>query len=365
MTTESNCGCLVCNNLLVTTEVAARSQAEEGLRHLHDFCQLVSPESSEDLFKSLFQEMFKWQYMKNLKDNIITATHGFFPSRFEREYQILEKIGEGLDCEVFSVLHLVDRHIYAVKKITIDYDPEECDCLFNEAKIMAKINHKNVIRYYSPWIEFDISDSNILPIEYEQNTNGRVSKKKGGKIHVSFYIQMELCSKMPVSKLCQSIGPIDILKKAKNVAEGLSYIHQMGIVHRDIKPSNILIGMDGEPKIADFGISINTDSINEIAMESSTELYASPEHYDSTKISDKSDIYSLGLTMFDLFVRPKTKMEHIKTIVNLRNCHEFPPEFPEIPQLKELILHMIENDPDDRPTADEVIDYLSEIIDNE
>lgn len=349
--------------MLVTNDFAARSQAEDGLRHLHEFCHLVSPESSEDLFKSLIQEMFKWQYMKKLKENIITATSGFFPSRFQREYQILEKIGEGLNCEVYSVLHLVDKHIYAVKKITIDYDPEECDSLFNETKIMAKINHKNVVRYYAPWVEFDISDSNILPIEYSEDHKGKISKRKGGKIHCSFYIQMELCSKMPVSKLCQSIEPISVLAKARDVAEGLAYIHQMGIVHRDIKPSNILIGMDGEPKIADFGISINTDSINEIAMESSTELYASPEHYDSTKISDKSDIYSLGLTMFDLFVRPKTKMEHIKTMVNLRKNRVFPDDFPDIPKLKELICHMIEEEPEDRPSAEEVIDFLSEIID--
>lgn len=391
-------------------EMAARAQAKEGLANLYEFCRLIYPENADAMFRTFQQELFKWQYMKSIKQDIIGATNGLFPSRFEREFSNITKIGSGLDCEVYSATHNIDQQIYAVKKISLDYDDEACDSVFQEAKIMATINHPNVIRYYTPWVEFDISKSPLLPSigydgednndcnddeeeseydsddyydEEEEETESSTSSSKSinivpqqGKkspkhmrnrnIRVSFFIQMELCSKISVSTLCQSIDTISILKKAKLLAEGLAHIHSLGIIHRDIKPSNILIGMDGQPKIADFGISVNKNHINEDAMESATDMYASPEHYDSSRISAKSDIYSFGVTLFDLLISFRTNMEHIKAIIALKKDRKLPDRFIEkyshFNGLCELILSMSDPSPEKRPTADEVIDIIDKIL---
>ena len=396
--------------LITGIDFAARAQAEECFCHLKEFCRLIAPENPESIYKVFIQELFKWQYMKSIKSSIIGAANGFFPSRFEREFVITEKIGTGLECEVYSAMHLIDKQMYAVKKITLDYNPERCDSIFQEAKIMSTINHPNVIRYYTPWVEFDISRSDIIPqlnfsgssensnkpgitfdpssfdnsdddydddyseededddsftnpvVNYNGPQHSGIRKKKSS-IKVSFFIQMELCSKMSLSQLCKSLDCLSILKKTKALAEGLAHIHSLGIVHRDIKPSNILVGMDGQPKIADFGISVNTDHINEDAMESATDLYASPEHYDSRLISDKSDIFSLGLTLFDLFSTFRTNMEHIKALISLKKEHVFPKQFQmKYPLLCPLILQMIEQDPAKRPSAEQVVDYIDRVM---
>ena len=173
---------------------------------------------------------------------------------------------------------------------------------------------------------------------------------------------MELCSKNSINDIFKTISPQSKLNKAILIVEGLNFLHDKGIIHRDIKPANILMGLDGQPKLADFGISVYKKFMNEDVLECGTETYASPEHYDKNLLTFKSDIYSLGLTFLNIFSNFKTKMEESKTLYLIKKEKTLPLIFNNVPKLKDLILLMINENINDRPSSKEVLIQLKEII---
>src|SRR3712207_2533442 len=154
------------------------------------------------------------------------------------------------------------------------------------------------------------------------------------------------------------------------VASGLAHAHEKGVIHRDIKPHNILIDDYGRPKLTDFGVARALDATEATRTGSylGTALYSSPEQLRGEKITPKSDIYSLGITLYQTaageppFTGPPIAVasQHVNQM----------PAMPSVlgarlsGEVEALILDCIQKDPDLRPTAEEIHERLREVTDD-
>lgn len=194
-------------------------------------------------------------------------------------YNIVSKIGEGGMGSVFLGEHIKLNRKVAIKSLhDVLIKNEEIKERFRiEAEAMSKLQNENII--------------NLL--DYEENENG-------------LFLIMEYVNGVPLDELLKanSIPYDQSLTIIRSVLEGLQYAHKKGIVHRDIKPSNILI--DGEsmsPKILDFGIAkmLGSDhSMTKTGAQMGTVYFMSPEQVRGEQIDQRSDIYSVGVTLFQL-----------------------------------------------------------------
>ena len=279
-------------------------------------------------------------------------------------------IGAGGFGQVYKVFSVLDGGIYAVKKILIDTKYKDIDYYLNEVRILAKLNHPNVIRYYSTWIELKYQTIDIETSECDKNSGDKYededededkdededededeensldciySESHGSEIiHFNnkssipngniLYIQMELCD-MTLKQYLQERNNIDI-NLNKNViiqlAEAIIYIRDLGIMHQDITPQNIFIKFNKSQnnpiiKLADFGLSFEIkNKINKTSKSIANSLYLPDQiNYNNNDIINKSieiDIYSLGVICYELFNKFNTGMERV---INLNKLKEF------------------------------------------
>ena len=195
-------------------------------------------------------------------------------------YELLEKIGDGGMAVVYKAKdRLLNRQV-AVKILKPEYTNDEkfINHFRRESHAAASLSHPNIV--------------SIFDVGREGNIN---------------YIVMELVEGKPLSKIIRDEAPLNynrVIDYSKQIASGLSAAHKHGIIHRDVKPHNILVNEDGIAKIADFGIAkaISTttivDGTNETVMGSVH--YFSPEQARGGYVDEKSDIYSLGIVMYEM-----------------------------------------------------------------
>jgi len=199
-------------------------------------------------------------------------------STFAGRYLIIEELGKGGMGSVFKVLDKeVDEKI-ALKFLNPEVAANEKTItrFRNELKTARKISHKNVCRIYD------------------------LSKGKG-----IYYITMEYVSGDDLKHVVRMMGQLSIGKAlfiAKQVCEGLVQAHKKGIVHRDLKPQNIMLDRDGNARIMDFGIacSLETKGVTDTGMMIGTPEYMSPEQVEGKEADYRSDIYSLGVIVYEM-----------------------------------------------------------------
>jgi serine/threonine-protein kinase len=181
------------------------------------------------------------------------------------------------------------------------------------------------------------------------------------------YIVMEYVPGGDLKTLLDEKGPLPNTKLAQlgaEVSSGLAHAHDRGVIHRDIKPHNILIDDYGRSKLTDFGIARALDATQATQTGSylGTALYSSPEQLRGEKVTPKSDVYSLGVTLYQAAIGEvpftgtpiEVASQHISRVptaprtlgVNLSD------------EVEGLILDCIDKDPDRRPSAEEVHDRL-------
>jgi len=254
-------------------------------------------------------------------------------------------IGTGGFSKVYCAYNKIDANTYAIKQITLNgYEINIADAL-REVRIFAKLDHPNIVRYFSSWIEFD---------------NTIKSRPK-----ISMFIQMQLCDKTLESWMRERTA-IDFNANKKiflQILNGIKYIHQNNFIHRDIKPGNIFLTIkenDILVKVGDFGMArfMDIDVENHLTDELGTLTYGAPEQIDSTNYNNKVDVYSAGIILFELCNNFKTDMERIKEITKLKH-NEI--TFDGGDRWKELILGMTNVDPNKRYTIDECIELLGKI----
>jgi len=252
-------------------------------------------------------------------------------STFAGRYQIIEELGKGGMGRVYKVLDKETKERIALKLIKpeIASDRKTIDRFKNELTTARKIRHKNVCGMY-----------------YLGEDKGRP------------YITMEHVSGEDLKSSIRRFGNLPTGKAisiARQICEGLEEAHSLGIVHRDLKPNNIMIDDYGNARIMDFGIarSIKGKSITGSGVMIGTPEYMSPEQVEGKDVDERSDLYSLGVILYEM-VTGRLPFEG-ETPLSVAHKHKYePPQDPrkinpQVPEdLSRLILHCLEKDKSER-----------------
>jgi len=224
-------------------------------------------------------------------------------------YEILEQIGRGAMGIVYKGLDPKLDRLTAIKTIrfTDDFEEDEVDKVreqfYQEAKVVAQLNHPNIVSIYDVGEDLDLS---YLALEYLE---GETLEK---------YTRAD--NLLPIEKC------IDVMRQ---VCDALDYLHKHDIVHRDIKPANIMILTDDLVKLADFGVArAAAGSRTRTGIVKGTPYYMSPEQIKGGKVTGPSDIFSLGVVFYQLLTgRLPFSGENLSTIMYQITTEE--PESPE------------------------------------
>lgn len=259
-------------------------------------------------------------------------------------YELVEKIGNGGMAEVYSAHdNLLDR-LVAVKILHEAYrsDLEFIEKFTGEAKAAARLSHPNIVSIYDVGID-----------------------------GVDHYIVMEYVQGNSLKDKIRERGAMDILtatKIAKDIANGLAHAHAHNLVHCDIKPHNILMTPDGHAKIADFGIA---RAITESTMTYSGNVigsvhYFSPEQAQGGSITPKSDVYSLGIVMYEMLTGKLPFTGENPVTIAMKHIEEEPTPPSQLrqqipPMLEAIVLRAMNKNPDLRPSSFDMIQALSNV----
>ena len=187
------------------------------------------------------------------------------------------------------------------------------------------------------------------------------------------YIVMEHCGGGTLATLLRTGGPFEadrVVRVGATICSALAYAHSKGIVHRDVKPANVLVGDDGLLKVGDFGIAKAVSASNDITTTGTimgTVAYISPEYASDRELDARSDIYSLGIVLYELVVGKPPFEETTSMATAMKHLNE-PPAPPRtrragIPRaLEAVVMKALEKDPDRRfASADEMQTALASI----
>lgn len=235
---------------------------------------------------------------------------------------------------------------------------KETERVRREIVQLSKCDHKNIVRYYGSWYEFE-ENGNSSNSQTSLNTDYITSHHS---LQKRMFICMELCDDNLANwlKLPNNIRKsLRIEKKITcDLISAVEYIHSKNIIHRDIKPSNILTNnVRGklEVKISDFGSAkeINKHDTNNPfqSVIYTTANYAAPEIY-TKNYSFPVDIYSLGLVIFQIFGFFESPDKFFNDLFAYHTSHMFPEDIKkQFPFMENIIKRMISKNPQERPTA--------------
>jgi len=261
---------------------------------------------------------------------------------FAGRYQVIEELGAGGMGQVLKVLDTEINEKVALKLLRpeISADVSTIERFSNELKLARKITHKNVCRMYHFGNE---EDTYYITMEYVAGEDLKSFIKRSGQLTIgkTVHIGVQIC-------------------------EGLAEAHSMGIIHRDMKPQNIMIDRDGNAKIMDFGIahSMKAKGITGTGSIIGTPEYMSPEQAEVKKLDQRSDIYSLGIILFEMATGQIPFEGETPLNVAMKHKSELPPEpkmlnsqIPE--QLNRVIIKCLEKERNRRyQTANELLSDL-------
>ncbi|UCC41137.1 MAG: protein kinase [Candidatus Aminicenantes bacterium] len=248
-------------------------------------------------------------------------------STFAGRYRIIEELGKGGMGKVYKALDTEVNEKVALKLIKpeIASDKKVIERFRSELKFARKIRHKNVCQMYD------------------------LNKEEG-----AYYITMEYVSGGNLKSFIRRAKRLDVetaVSIAKDVCEGLAEAHRLGVVHRDLKPQNIMVDDEGNARIMDFGIarSLDAEGITAEGAMIGTPEYMSPEQVDGTEADPRSDIYSIGVILYEAVTGRVPFKGNTAFSIAMKHKSETPREpreiNPHIPDaLSRLILKCMEKD---------------------
>lgn len=258
-------------------------------------------------------------------------------------YELIEKIGEGGMAEVYKAKCLKLNRFNAVKILKKEFssNDEIVDKFKKEATAIANLSHNNIIGVYDVGTQDDI---HYIIMEYVKGKTLKQIIKEQGKI--------------------QSKPAVEI---AIQIAKALECAHKSNIIHRDVKPQNILITEEGIVKVSDFGIakSVSSSTVAHTTAVLGSAHYFSPEQAKGSYVDERTDIYSLGVVIYEMVTGKipfdadnavSIALKHIQEEVVPPN--KYTPEIPDV--LNDLILKAMEKEPIKRYQS--VRDLLNDLV---
>lgn len=276
---------------------------------------------------------------------------------FDSRYQITERIGKGGMGAVYKAIHVAMNQVVALKVLgrEMSRDDKQVQRFYHEARASSRLKHPNTIKVF----------------DFGRAEEGQL------------YLAMEF---LEGTTLTQTIRQEKVLsvrraaKVAKQVTKSLAEAHMNGLVHRDLKPDNVFIthiyGENDFVKVLDFGIAKflegnpEHERLTQAGLVCGTPLYISPEQALGRSLDGRSDLYSLGVMIYEMVSgSPPFKADTPVALV-MRHIHDEPPQMAvhnpsvHLPQsLNELIFRLLHKDRDKRPSsAEELLRALDVVL---
>ncbi len=257
-------------------------------------------------------------------------TRSFTPGTLlASRYRIVALLGRGGMGEIYRAEDTKLGQPVALKFMRSALSPEVLERFYSEVRIGRQVSHPNVCRLY------DVA-------EFEGDT----------------FLTMEYVDGEDLGSLLGRIGrlaPDKALDLARNLCAGLAAVHDRGVVHRDLKPANVMVDGRGQARLTDFGLALPSDSRQEAGF-AGTPVYMSPEQLEGKPPSPQSDLYALGLILFEMFTG--RRFFEGKTLNELRSQHKAPKTDRLAgsarllePPVEKAILQCLEEDPAARPSS--------------
>ena len=258
---------------------------------------------------------------------------GFVPGTLlGGRFRIIGLVGRGGMGDVYRADDLLLGQPVALKFLPTDLakHPDRLARFYGEVRIARGVSHPNVCRVY------DVGEIDGVP-----------------------YMSMEMVDGDDLASLLRRIGrlPEDkALEVARQLCAGLAAAHEKGVLHRDLKPANILIDARGKVRITDFGLAVLADEFDPKEARAGTPAYMAPEQLAHNEVTARSDVYSLGVVLYEMFTGRRAYSG--STLVEVRQQHErsslaSPSTILEDiePAIERAILRCLEHDPGLRPPS--------------
>lgn len=233
-------------------------------------------------------------------------------------YRILGLLGKGGMGEVYRAFDIILNQTVALKFLTESRFPDAALTRFrNEVRIARQVSHPNVCRVYDLGM---VDGLNFLSMEYVDGEDLAALLRRIGRL--------------PEDKA---------MEFTRRICAGLAAAHERGVLHRDLKPANIMIDSKGQVRITDFGLACLVEEIPLTDLGSGTPAYMAPEQMAGKDVSVRTDIYSLGMILHEMFTG------HARS----RESDSSPTDFVKNldPQIERVILRCLEQDPKRRPDS--------------
>jgi CRP-like cAMP-binding protein len=230
------------------------------------------------------------------------------------KYTVTEKIGHGGSSILYRGVHSVLTMPVAIKMLNheLAMDPDFLNIFRNEAMTIAQLNHPNIVKVY------DIEEA-----------------------YKTVFIIMEYLDGTLLKNIIRSkpkLSVEQIVDITMQICNGLEYAHKSGIIHQDTNPGNIFVQPEGQVKIIDFGLACRRGTVDDNFLFPGTIYYISPEQIKGAPVDERSDIYSLGITVYEMITGKRP----------FPGCH-----------MKNIIAwHLQEDIPDTRATIKDLPDEL-------
>ncbi|HET9406176.1 MAG TPA: protein kinase [Candidatus Sulfotelmatobacter sp.] len=252
------------------------------------------------------------------------------------KYEVVEVIGRGGMGMVYKAVDPTISRTVAIKKVTsvLSDDPDLLRRFYREAQSTGKLQHPNIVTLY------DLGDQDGVP-----------------------YLVMEYLEGDSLEKIIKERRPFTLAEKLNiiiQVCEGLAYAHQQQIIHRDMKPGNIVVLNDGGVKIVDFGIAqLGNERFTRTGQVVGSLYYMSPEQLQDAEVDTRSDIYSVGVVLYEFLAGTLPFQGRDPTATLAKILHDSPPPLanflnPYIPELESVVRRALAKDRDERfPTMED------------